>query len=62
MYVMMFTAILEAYGGAQASATLRREADVYSINTMTAIDQKLMRRDAQSRGLTSRIDRRFTTD
>jgi hypothetical protein len=52
-------AILEAYGGDQASPN--RDVDLYSVNSITRNDTKLMRRDVHSRALSSRVDRRLAT-
>ncbi len=53
--------VLSAYGGDQASAASRRDVDLYSMNSISRVDVKCMRRDVHSRGLTSKIDHRIKT-
>ena len=56
LYVL---AILEAYGGGQATSASRRDVDLHSINSITKNDTTLIRRDLHSRGISSRVDRRL---
>lgn len=55
------TAVLEAYSGGATTAASRRDIDLYSVNSITRNDSNLMRRDVQSRGLSTRVDRRLQT-